>query len=551
MSAATPIRATAFVLIGLAASASLGITGEQSGPARDRLAPMISPQGFDSQAVAAAISRAAPGDTVQLAAGTYELHEAIRPKSKIRLIGAGQEKTTLVYRGTKPSVLISLADCEDVELAHMTLDGQNSPLLHQGISGGNSRRLWLHHLTIRNLANVRTWGPHAILFSGHNPSMERGVTDSRITDCRIENIGVGAEYGGGIRLAWGCVRNQVLGNTIHTTGRGGIFGDHSAELVIRHNRVSGSGGEGLGIEIWGGCPRSLIEDNVVDHWLSVDQGTQSAVRRNVIGTDDGTLKGYGIEIIARDVVVTDNIVNRGAHIGLSVSNTPVKNNVFWGYNTVRDCIQFGAQLQGETGGIARHYFYRCTFASGVRGDSRARYPNDSGHGFRTNGNCQDLVLEDCTFEKNDGYGVQLGGPSVDRLTFLRCAITNNALTAVTRPSQYAALEFRDCMVDGNRSNQLPDAKPFQAAAPVAEFRFPATIHVGQPVAFQCVSQATASQISERLWDFGDGIPEVKPVPQHTFEKPGKYRVTLIVWDSTGRGGRAERTIQVLPKASPD
>jgi len=110
------------------------------------------------------------------------------------------------------------------------------------------------------------------------------------------------------------------------------------------------------------------------------------------------------------VVVTDNIVNRGAHIGLSVSNTPVKNNVFWGYNTVRDCIQFGAQLQGETGGIARHYFYRC---------------------------------------------------------------------------------------------------------------------------------------------FGDGIPEVKPVPQHTFEKPGKYRVTLIVWDSAGRGGRAERTIQVLPKACPD
>jgi hypothetical protein len=79
------------------------------------------------------------------------LQEAIRPKSKIRLIGAGQEKTTLVYRGTKPSVLISLADCEDVELAHMTLDGQNSPLLHQGISGGNSRRLWLHHLTSRQV----------------------------------------------------------------------------------------------------------------------------------------------------------------------------------------------------------------------------------------------------------------------------------------------------------------------------------------------------------------------------------------------------------------
>ena len=551
MQAAPSIRTIAIVLVGLASWASHGIAGAQPGPAPDRLAATISPQGFDSQAVAAAIDRAAPGDTVQLAAGTYELPEAIRPKSKVRLIGAGQAQTTLVYRGAQPSVLIRLADCEDVELAHLTLDGENRPGLHQGISGGNSRRLWLHHLTIRNLANVKTWGPHAILFSGHNPSMEGGVTDSRITDCRIENIGVGAEYGGGIRLAWGCVRNQVLGNTIDTTGRGGIFGDHSAELVIRNNRVSGSGGEGLGIEIWGGCPRSLIEDNVVDHWLSVDQGTQSAVRRSVIGTDDGTLKGYGIEIIARDVVVTDNIVNRGAHIGLSVSNKPVKNNVFWGYNTVRDCLQFGAQLQGETGGIARHYFYRCTFAGGVRGDSRARYPNDSGHGFRTNGNCQDLVFEDCTFAQNGGYGVQLGGPGVDRLTFLRCAITDNALTAVTQPSQYAALEFRDCAVDGNRSNQLPTAKPFPTAAPAAEFRFPTTIQVGQPVSFECASQATASEIRERLWDFGDGIPEVTPVPQHTFEKPGEYRVTLIVWDSAGRGGRAERTIQVLPQASPD
>ena len=91
----------------------------------------------------------------------------------------------------------------------------------------------------------------------------------------------------------------------------------------------------------------------------MDRGDQSAVRRNVIGADDGTLKFLGIEIIARDVVVTDNVVKRGAHIGLSVSNKPVKNNVYWGYNTVRDCVQWGAQLQGETGGIAHHYFYRC------------------------------------------------------------------------------------------------------------------------------------------------------------------------------------------------
>jgi hypothetical protein len=130
-------------------------------------------------------------------------------------------------------------------------------------------------------------------------------------------------------------------------------------LIIRNNRVDGSKGEGLGIEICGGCLRSLIEDNVVDHWISVNGGRQSAVRRNVIASDDATLKLLGIELIARDVVVTDNVVKRGAYIGLSVSNKPVKDNILWSYNTVRDCVQWGAQLQGDAGGIAHHYFYRC------------------------------------------------------------------------------------------------------------------------------------------------------------------------------------------------
>ena len=295
----------------------------------------LEPEGRDSAAIAAAVGRCERGDTLRLPAGTFELSESIQMKSGIRLLGAGQDKTILIYSGDKPASFINVADCEDVEIAHLTLDGRLRPPAQDGIRAGNSRRLFIHHLTIRDLAKGDSSFVHGIMFSGHNPTMERGVTDSLISDCRIENVGVGATFGGGIRMAWGSVRNRVQRNVIRNTGRGGIFGDHSAELIIRNNHVSGSGGEGLGIEVWGGCPRSLIEDNVVDHWISVDQGNQTAVRRNVIGTDDGTLKGYGIEIIARDIVVTDNIVKRGASIGLSVSNKPTKNNVFWGYNTVR------------------------------------------------------------------------------------------------------------------------------------------------------------------------------------------------------------------------
>jgi hypothetical protein len=382
---------------------------------------------------------------------------------------------------------------------------------------------------------------HGIIFSGHNPTMERGVTDCIISDCRLETIGLGAQYGGGIRMAWGSGRNLVERNVIHDTGRGGIFGDHSAELVIRHNQVSGSGGEGLGIEIWGGCPRSLIEDNVVDHWISVDQGNQSAVRRNTVGVEDDSLKGYGIEIIARDVIVTDNLVKRGAAIGLSVSNKPQKNNVFWGYNTIRECNQWGAQLQGETGGIAHQYFYRCTFERTIRGDPRARYPRDSGHGFRFNGSSRELVFEECTFQDNGGYGVQFGGPNVDAMTFLRCAFANNSQGPMTGLSADKTVEFKDCT-----GVALPPTKAFAGAPPVADFRMPSVIHAGVSASFECTSKPGAGEIVERLWDFNHGIAETAANPGHTFEQPGKYRITLIVWNTAGRGARAEKVVEVLP-----
>jgi PKD repeat protein len=75
------------------------------------------------------------------------------------------------------------------------------------------------------------------------------------------------------------------------------------------------------------------------------------------------------------------------------------------------------------------------------------------------------------------------------------------------------------------------------------------IHAGEAAQFECASKAGAGEIVERLWDFNDGIPEVVANPRHTFDRPGKYRVTLIVWDAAGRGARSEKTIEVLPAKS--
>ena len=501
--------------------------------------------GTNSEAIAAAIAESQPGDTVALSAGTYAIHQALHPKSGTRLEGAGQNQTVLRFEGKAPMVLLSVSGCEDVEICHLTLDGNEDPKATQGISGGDARRLNIHHVTIRNLVKGGGFGPHAILFSGQNPTRERAVTDSVIADCRIENIGVGAKFGGGIRLAWGSSRNRVLRNTIDQTGRGGIFADNgSAECVIQHNTVSGSGGEGLGIEVWGGCDRSVIEDNAIDHWLSIGGCDYCAARRNSISDHSGAYKFCGIEGIGSWLVITDNTIDGGQKIGLSVSSPQPKQYVYWADNLVRACNQWGAQFQGEAGGIAYHYLYRCRFEEMPVGVGPVWYPGDEGYGFRSNGHCRDVTFEECAFNGNHRLGIQFVGQGIDRLSFVRCAIKDNRGPAIRGPGDYTALEWTDCTVTGNGSDALPAAKPFAHPPPAAAFDAPDTVRAGEPATFANTSTAADGEIAAVLWDFGHGPPNTDLNPTHTYDKPGDYRVTLIVWDTHGRAARAEAILEV-------
>ncbi len=509
---------------------------------------------FDSASINAALAAASPGDIVRLPGGEYEITGSIRPRSGVRLIGDGQAKTILRYTGHKPGAMIAINQCENLEIAHLTLDGQRNTNAIQGISGGNSHHVYIHHVTIRNLVKGQSYGPHGILFSGTNPTRAAGVHHSEISDCLIENIGTDAAFGGGIRMAWGSSNNRILRNVIRNTGRGGIFGDNgSTDLTIQGNRVSGSGGEGLGIEVWLDCNRAVIEDNVIDHWLSIGGSHFCAVRRNVISDKSGRFKAYGIEGIGSDCIYTDNLVDDGQAIGLSVSSTCAKDRVYWGYNTIKSCIQWGAQLQGEANGMARHYFYRCTFAGTSLDRGRPQYPSDAGCGLRAHFNVKDIVFEECRFCDNARYGLQLG-PRVDRLDFLRSTITGNKGAGIVGPGEYhpgpagprdySRLEWTDCRVEHNGSNKTPPVKPFASPLPTAAFDVPVTAPVGKPVRLASTSRAARGAIAALLWDFGDGPPSVEPTATHVYSQPGDYRVTLIVWDDAGRGARAEKRIRI-------
>jgi hypothetical protein len=338
----------------------------------------------------------------------------------------------------------------------------------------------------------------------------------------------------------------VLRNTIRNTGRGGIFAnDGSTDLVIRGNTVGGSGGEGLGIEVWNGCDRAVIEDNRIDHWLSVDGSDRVAVRRNTIADRSGHAKLAGLELVGSNhCVLTDNLVDGGQQIGISVSNKAPKDFIYWADNTIRGCNQWGAQLQGEEGGIASHYFYRCRFVGNRVGESKPLYPRDAGHGFRFNGHARQVTFEECEIRNNGGIGVQIGGDAVDALTFLRCRIADNRGPAITGADRLSALELVGCQASGNADNTLPASRPFRSPPPVASFRAPSVAIAGQPVAFVDTSEAAQGSIRRVLWDFQDGLPSTDRTSEHTFAAPGDYRVTLIAWDESGRGARAERRVKV-------
>ena len=497
----------------------------------------------DAAALVAAVEKSQPGDEIRLAAGTYRLPETLALHTGTKLTGAGREQTILQPGGEKARVLLGLNGVQDVTVSDLALDGAPDPLTSRGLAAYNSQRLTLTRLAIRNLSAPGAIGIH---FNGKAPTRENGVLDCLIADCVIENIAPANPWGAGVRCSWGSSRNTIRNCRIDNTGRGGIFGDNgSNDLVIRDNTVTRSHGEKLGIEVWGGCNRCVIEDNTIDHWLSIGGCDWCAVRRNKVACAEKDCSGFiGIEAIGSYLIFTDNAVDQGQIIGLSVSNNYRKEYHYYRGDSYRRCSQWAVQIQGEGPPARCYYFQDCTFADTSTAGGRVIYPGDEGNGFRWSyGSARDLTFEGCTMSGNARHGIQITTRGTDRLTFLGCRIENNKGAAIAHGGGFTGLEWRDCQVRGNASNELPPGVAM-SAAPTAGLTGPASARVGQTVQFRSTASAQAGEIQKIMWDLGEGTPLTGRTVRHAFSRPGTYRVTQIVWDTTGRASRAEQVVEV-------
>ncbi|MEK3884666.1 glycosyl hydrolase family 28-related protein [Paenibacillus sp. PL2-23] len=512
----------------------------------------------DTSAFQSAINASSSGDTIYIPNGVYRISSALQPKSGTSLVGQSEAGTVLLYTGSGNEI-IALSNKTGVELAEFTLNGNNNTSLYSAIYAHKGGEHHIHDLTIKSLARASGFGPFGVYLVGTNGHYNDGVTDSIIENTTFLDIGNSSLWGSAFRIAWGSHSNQILNNTINRTGRGGILAnDGASDLVIIGNTITNTGltDQKLSIEVWQDCDRAIIEDNVTDSWISVHDSNNSAVRNNTIERIGyGTYAKYGLELIgSKNVVFTDNVVDSGMQLGITVAGSnPARPNhyAYWGYNSFENMLQWGAQIQGGTATAAYHYFYKNDFNDTIKNHPAALYPGSSGYGFRVNGNVTDFTLDNNNIKDNDDLGIQFTtAAGVDRFSFVNNAITGNGAASINAyPSAASHLIWSGNTVSGNGTNTQLTSRGFSNAKPTASFSAASTGTAGVPVSFTNTSSDSDGSIAHVLWDFGAGIPSTTSSPSYTYDKPGTYRVTLLVWDNGGRGSIKEHTITISSSGS--
>lgn len=495
----------------------------------------------DLTAIQNAINAAASGDTVYVPSGTYYLSGSLQGKTGVKLLGQGRDTTILKYNGTGTGAMVSLNNTSNVEIGALTLDANNSTTLDAGIWSEPGSGHNIHDNRIKNLAKTSGFAPFGILMSA-SPNVTIKNND-------FVNMGTGSMWGSAMRVGWGSNAPLIEGNTIANTGRGGIFVNDGVDgAIIRNNVITGSGifNEGLGIELHTNVNHSIVEDNQVDHWLSVVRSAYNAIRRNTVHTTDNTVKGIGLEIMSNHSVTSDNLVDGGQQVGMQQS--PGTGYQLWNYNTIQNIVMWGMQLQGEGTGETEQfqYFYKNTIKDGPIGNPAAAYPGYDGNAVRIHGNSKNITFDSNTITNNGRKAIEITtAAGTDRFSFVNNVITNNGGPSIDQyPSSAADLEWANNTVTGNGTNTQLTSRGFAGdAKPTANFTAPTSVQLGQPVTFTNTSSDNGS-IAENLWDFGEGVPVTTVSPTYTYQKAGNYRVSLVVWDNTGRANIKEQTINV-------
>ncbi|MEM8874775.1 MAG: right-handed parallel beta-helix repeat-containing protein [Planctomycetota bacterium] len=550
--------------------------------------------GDDTAAILAAFDAAGPGGTVVLAAGEYTISSNggaalhLGGRDGVTLMGAGMDQTTIRFTGTTADSadLVDFSGSTDLTFMGFTLTGDGRADVNSGFVafGSGSGHTWTD-VAVTDIAPVGTVAERGFVGAG---IFTNGVDDLTITNSRFQNVGTDAEFGAAVRIEES-TGATISGNQITSTGRNGIVLKQAAGSVITDNVIRDTGTwrdyaiannvpnpgdlDGLGIELFSEDQSiesknrdHVVQGNTVDAWISVDRGSNIAIRDNVIdgvGSDRVQLAGLEIAGEGQNILVVGNTVKQadGAggnqYVGLSISNAGPKNQILIAKNFIDAAEQYGMQLQGDDGnndGEIRRLVVAQNTISNTSKDGNFNPgigdTNSEGTGVRLLNGVFDAAFIDNVINSNGGFGVAMGSipTDVDEIAFAENTITaNNGNDAdlvidfgVTIGDTWAgdAVHFSDNIIDGGEPTvEEGGIQPLVVTVTLQE-----SVVAGEEVTLSLNLDDAEYQA---LWDMGDGLPLLGTTVTYVFDEDGT--VNVAVWDSEGVGGFVSFEVTVIPE----
>jgi hypothetical protein len=282
--------------------------------------------------IQAAVDAANPGDTIDVAEGTYK--ENVHIDKSLTITGAGEGKT--IVDGNQAGSVFSIDPDIDVTLSDMTI--QEGKAAQSGGGIYNKGTLKLDSCIIsENNAQYKGSGIY-------NDNGQMTITGSRVSNNHDATGLYGYGIGGGIcnEGKMSIIESDIIGNEVYSgpsdIGGGGIY--NSGTLTIIGGTISGNIAhyEGGGIYNSGtiDITDGIISDNFVHHGgpgggIYSDSGKMTITRTTISGNNGGGILNAGTMDILDDSIITrNNVFYSGGGISnsgtITISSSTISNN---------------------------------------------------------------------------------------------------------------------------------------------------------------------------------------------------------------------------------
>ena len=307
------------------------------------------------EAIQTSINAAVSGDTIKVAAGTY--NEAINVDRSLILIGQSgaiikpDNTTPLLDQGVRRAAIYIAADVNNVTVTGFEIDGTDGDV-HYGIYAFNSQNAIIKNNLIHDIKNqiadpVSDVAGVGILFFGWG----QGVNGSIIQNNTVYKCGRMSIFIGGMQSEtpydWMLSTNNTIKNNIVNATWQGPTSDHGGAIqintgsnsTISGNTINNTGSSQAGIYITVSPSNYLIiSGNTISnggYGILLKNGVNSTISGNTIsGSSLDGIQLFGTDdALTGNNVSQNNVYNNGRHgiiLWGNVNSNNVTNNIVYG-----------------------------------------------------------------------------------------------------------------------------------------------------------------------------------------------------------------------------